>query len=156
MDKSILFLKTDNKYLKNMYLTTQSRHHAGDSGLDLFCPKDVIINPGETKLIDLEFCSEMVEFKNDIGNNVSYYMYPRSSLSKTPLIVTNSVGIIDAGYRGNLKIALRNLGDDPYSVQKGDRLVQICQRYLEPFDVNVVNKLSDSSRGAGGFGSTGK
>ena len=99
---------------------------------------------------------EMVDTVYD--RSLSYYMYPRSSISKTPLILANHVGIIDSGYRGNLIGAFRNLSDYNYVVEKNTRLLQICHPSLSPFIVELVDEsdLSGSKRGEGGFGSTGK
>jgi dUTP pyrophosphatase len=84
-----------------------------------------------------------------------FYMYPRSSLSKTRLRLANSVGIIDSGYRGHLIGAFDALDD--YSVQAGDRLVQVCAPGLVPIMVTVLDDLGDvTARGSGGFGSTGR
>jgi dUTP pyrophosphatase len=90
--------------------------------------------------------------------NTGYYMYPRSSLSKTQLRLANSTGIIDAGYRGNLIAAFRNLYADSYTVEKYTRLVQICHPTLCPIFVIFIKNdsdLSNTARGNGGFGSTG-
>ena len=87
-----------------------------------------------------------------------FYMYPRSSVSKTPLRLSNSVGIIDAGYRGNLGAFVDNISANNYNVEKGTRLFQICAPNLEPIHVELVsseNDLGNSERGSGGFGSTG-
>ena len=87
-----------------------------------------------------------------------FYMYPRSSVSKTPLRLSNSVGIIDAGYRGNLGAFVDNISTNEYNVEKGTRLFQICAPNLEPIHVEIVsseNDLGNSERGSGGFGSTG-
>ena len=148
------------------YYENHSHFNDGDSGLDLFNPQDVIIKCGETKYIDLQITCEM---KNNLnGRNCSYYLYPRSSISKTPLILKNSVGIIDAGYRGNIKAAvyyapthsdLKNINNDSmtleYKINKGTRLFQICSPTLEPFSWELVDELSSTERGVGGFGSTG-
>jgi dUTP pyrophosphatase len=84
----------------------------------------------------------------------SYYIYPRSSISKTPLIMHNSVGIIDSLYRNTLKVAVYNLSDNDYSVKKGEKLFQICAPYLQNISrVNLVKELSESDRGSG-FGSS--
>ena len=68
--------------------------------------------------------------------------------------MANSLGIIDAGYRGNIIGALRNLDDKEYVIPKYTRLFQICTGDLKPFTVNLVSELGDTSRGDGGFGST--
>ncbi len=125
-------------------------YHEGDSGLDLFFPEEVTIQPGETKLINLGIRCEA--FLND--RNCSYYLYPRSSISKTPLRMANSVGIIDAGYRGLLMVAVDNRSTEPYTVEVGSRLFQICSPNLTPITFELVNCLSSTDRGEGGFGST--
>jgi dUTPase len=72
------------------------------------------------------------------------------------LRMSNSVGIIDAGYRGNIMAALDNHSDEPYVIKKGTRLFQICCPILSQINMKVVDELSDTSRDTGGFGSTGK
>ena len=104
-----------------------------------------------------------------------YYLYPRSSMgAKTPLRLSNSVGIIDAGYRGELGALLDNhekyittqqgMGEESdfnyYIIEKGDRIVQICSPNLTypiyPILVNNESELGESIRGSDGFGSTGR
>ena len=69
--------------------------------------------------------------------------------------MANSVGIIDAGYRGTIMAAVDNISDEDYTIKVGQRLFQICGRYLEPIYLTLVEELSESERGNGGFGSTG-
>jgi dUTP pyrophosphatase len=88
--------------------------------------------------------------------NISYYLYPRSSMgAKTPLRLSNSVGIIDAGYRGNLIGIVDNLSSSDFVIEPNTRLFQICSPVLAPTTFQLVNSLSDTSRGGGGLGSTG-
>tara|TARA_B110000027_G_C16109801_1_gene297171 strand:- start:1588 stop:2040 length:453 start_codon:yes stop_codon:yes gene_type:complete len=148
-----LLIKTDNEYLKSLY-TNHQHYNPGDSGLDLFCPEDIIIGPGETMKIDLQIQCEALH-DNIENNNVSYYLYPRSSIIKTPLRLANSIGIIDAGYRGNIIACVDNIKNYEFKIEKGSRLFQICGPTLEPIEIRVVNELSNSQRGSGGFGSTG-
>jgi dUTP pyrophosphatase len=145
-----LKIKPESIQARNLY-ENHTTFYPGDSGLDLFNIHQKHITSGETVFIDLEIKCEMVD---DSGNNVSYYLYPRSSISKTPLRLANNVGIIDAGYRGNLKIALDNIKLEDYQIQSSERLVQICAPNLQPFEIEVVDELSDSKRGENGFGST--
>ena len=145
-----LLIKTDNVELQEKY-NGHTNYHPGDSGLDLFCPKDILVKSGETVKIDLEIQCEAL---NDNRNNVSYYLYPRSSIVKTPLRLANSVGIIDAGYRGNIMAFVDNIKSEDFLVEKGTRLFQICSGDLSPLTFELVNSLSDTSRGEGGFGST--
>lgn len=147
MELRILPISED---VRQMY-DSHGTFHEGDSGLDLFCPREITVEPGQTVFVDLDIrCEALIDDKN-----VSYYMYPRSSLSKTRLRLANSVGIIDEGYRGILKGVFDNIGDEPYIIQKGQRLLQICSPTLGPIKMNLVNTLSKTSRGEGGFGSTG-
>ena len=148
-----LLIQTDNEYLKSLY-TNHQHYNPGDSGLDLFCPEDIIIGPGETMKIDLQIQCEALH-DNIENNNVSYYLYPRSSIIKTPLRLANSIGIIDAGYRGNIIACVDNIKNYEFKVEKGSRLFQICGPTLEPIEIRVINELSNSQRGSGGFGSTG-
>ena len=149
-----LLLKTENPDLTNLYSNHQ-HYNPGDSGLDLFCPETITINPGETVKINLQINCEALH--DTIENtNVSYYLYPRSSIIKTPLRLANSVGIIDAGYRGDIIACVDNIKSESYTVNKGDRLFQICAGNLEPIEFQLVNDLSNTQRGLGGFGSTGK
>ena len=125
-----------------------------DSGIDLFCPKTVQIPSGEIKLIDMEV--KCAVYKN--GEPCPYYMYSRSSTPiKYGLIIGNSVGIIDCGYRGNLMASFYNTKKEPVTISQGTRLVQICMPNLSyDFSRKLVDKLDSTERGEGGFGSTGK
>ena len=145
-----LLIKTDNITLGEQYVN-HSHYHEGDSGLDLFCPTDILVKAGETVKIDLQIQCEALK---DYISNVSYYLYPRSSIVKTPLRLANSVGIIDAGYRGNIMAFVDNIKTEDYIVESGTRLFQICSSDLSPLTFELVNQLSDTSRGQGGFGST--
>jgi dUTP pyrophosphatase len=152
-----LLLKPGNDEVASYYKNS-TVVHMGDSGFDLSVPEDVIFKLWETKLVDFNIQCELLISSE---KNVSYYLYPRSSISKTPLRLANSVGIIDAGYRGNIKAALQFFPDGTenttYVLKKGTKLMQLCTPTLEPFfESKLVDKLSDTTRGAGGFGSTGK
>ena len=142
----------DNQEVHSLY-ENHSTYHEGDSGLDLFFPDEVNIGPKETKLINLKIKCEA--WKNAATSETySYYLYPRSSISKTPLRMSNSVGIIDAGYRGNLMVSVDNISEDSFIVEKGSRLFQICGPTLSRITFELTDTLSETSRGEGGFGST--
>lgn len=84
------------------------------------------------------------------------FILPRSSIgAKTPLRLSNSVGVIDSGYRGEVRALYDNIGDEPYQIHKGDRIVQMLVMPSYRFKANVVDSLEDSDRGEAGFGSTG-
>jgi dUTP pyrophosphatase len=127
-------------------------HHVGDAGIDLLTPEQTNVGGQQTKLIDFLISCEMI---GTDGLPTSYYLYPRSSISKTSFIMHNSTGIIDAGYRGNIKAAVLNFTDKESSVMAGSSLFQIVAPNLKPIKIVIVDELSDTSRGAGGFGSTG-
>ena len=80
---------------------------------------------------------------------------PRSSISKTPLRLCNSIGLIDAGYRGEIMAAVDNIKQEDYTINSGQRLFQIVAMDGSPLSFELVIKLSTTGRGAGGFGSTG-
>ena len=129
-----------------------------DAGFDLFVPNTYNINPKSlsTKINHGINCS--MTFK---GKPTAYYLYPRSSMgAKTPLRLSNSVGIIDSGYRGHIIGLVDNLSENCYEVKLNDRLMQICgpniMYPIYPIIVDKVEELGITTRGAGGFGSTGR
>jgi dUTP pyrophosphatase len=169
MTRFTLYIKTEDSNLQSLY-SNKSESHKGDSGIDLYTPEEVIFLPGETKLINLQIKCQMID--NITENDVSYYLYPRSSISKTPLRLANSVGIIDAGYRGNIMVALTyipttnhfmeingnghlDLDDNKFVLAAGTRIVQICSGDLTPVNYKLKNELTHTDRGENGFGSTG-
>jgi dUTP pyrophosphatase len=147
--------KHNKSFINNVYC---------DSGFDLFVPENAVFeNPFQTKFVDMKVKTEMVycNVSENTGLPAAFYLYPRSSLSKTELMMANHVGIFDSGYRGSVISAFRWLpqvtGGNTYAVEKGTRLVQICHPSLCPIYICVVNEsqLSITERGIGGFGSTG-
>ena len=135
-----------------------------DSGFDLFVPETVIIPAGRIVLIDMKvkcavskkvWDNEYHRWKLNVPS--AYYLYARSSVSKRGIILVNSVGIIDSGYRGPLMAAFYNTTDNDVIIPEGDRIVQICMPDLSyDFNVSLVDSLNDTERGEGGLGSTGK
>ena len=126
-----------------------SHFHQGDAGLDLFITKDQVIDPGSTAKIHLGISCENMEMK-------PYLLMARSSISKTPLRLSNAVGLIDAGYRGEIMAAVDNIKDSSYRLEKGQRLFQLVSMNGESIHFDLVDTLSDTSRGEDVFGSTGK
>ena len=155
--------------LREKYVNAAEKHNASvadvivrsgpngyaDSGFDIYAPFDQDFTGGELGK-KLNFHIQCASYEDEY-TPCGYYMYPRSSISKTPLRLANSVGIIDSGYRGNLMAALdcHLPAGEKYTVNSGVRLAQICAPNLMPFIVKIVDKLDDTTRGAGGFGSTG-
>lgn len=141
------------------YYDNHGTYHEGDAGIDLFCPETVEV-PANARgfMYNLQIRVCYVEWyieKDDI--TVPFWLLPRSSTGKnTPLRLSNSVGLIDAQYRGCLCALLDNLSNEPFIIEKGTRLFQIATRTLDKTKFFVVEKLDDTLRGNGGFGSTGK
>jgi dUTP pyrophosphatase len=153
--QAILKIKTEHKDLYREH----SQRIKGDSGLDLFFVKTQELSPGTTTLVDLEISCEMVnqcEKPLPKIQNIPYIVVPRSSIYKTKLRMANSVGIIDKGYRGNIKVAIDNIGTEAEIIEAGKCLFQLCKPDLSEFKIKLVDSLSTSQRGVGGFGSTNK
>ncbi len=144
-----------------------------DAGFDLFTPYDYsahLFGYNENRISPTTFCAKLgvkcAMKKNHKNAPTGYYLYPRSSIAKTPFRLANSVGIIDAGYRGELMAVIDNIdylnNDTKVCIHRHipqyARLFQICSPTLEPFTVHIVNseeELGNTERGSGGFGSTG-
>jgi dUTP pyrophosphatase len=130
------------------FYSAKVANYSDDSGFDLYVADDQVISPHAVAFVDLKVVAEPL-FTG------GYYIYPRSSISKTPLRLANSVGVIDNGYRGPLIAALHNTSDSSYTIRRGERLVQVCHPSLQPLRVNIVPAVNmKTARGAGGFGST--
>jgi dUTP pyrophosphatase len=122
----------------------------GNSGFDLMTPRPTLCLAGRVTFVDFG-----VQAMTRDGSG--YFLLPRSSISKTPLRMANSVGLIDPTYRGNLIAALENISNDDFLLTTSSRVVQVALPSLMPFDVHwSEDKLPETQRGAGGFGSTGK
>lgn len=139
---------------KNLYeISIAKGNTKKDSGFDLYVPQSVTIGPGEIKLINMGVKCAVT--KNSMSS--PYYLYARSSVSKRGIILVNSVGIIDSGYRGPLMAAFYNTKKEPVIIESGDRIVQICMPDLSyDFNIQIVESLDHTERGEGGLGSTGK
>ena len=143
-----LRIKAFNDRAKELY-ENHSHFHSGDAGLDLFVVEDQIIPAKSTQPIPLQIACENL-------NKKAYYLFPRSSISKTPLRLANSIGLIDGGYRGELVGMVDNIYDEDFHVKRGERYFQLVAVDSSPIDFELVEELSESSRGEGGFGSTGR
>lgn len=119
------------------------------TGMDFYQPESVVIEPHQTQYISLGLAVE-------IPKGYMLMLAPRSSMSKTTLIIPNSFGVIDADYRGEIKAILHNTSDMPYLIQKGDRLVQGILVPVGALKLLEVTQLTETARGTGGIGSTGK
>ena len=120
------------------------------AGFDLHSIEDVIINPGERKLI-----STGLAFEIEKGYEVQ--IRPRSGLAyKHGITVLNSPGTIDSDYRGEIKVLLVNFGNEEFEIKVGERIAQAVVAPVIQAEIIEVEELSDTERGSGGFGSTGK
>jgi dUTP pyrophosphatase len=123
------------------------RAHPSDAGADLFSRENCEIYPNEQKLVDTGVAVK-------IPRGFAGFIFNRSSQGKKGITIPHSVGVIDADYRGNLKVLLKNIGEDPYVITAGDRIAQlVVQRVELPTFYDAWN---DTQRGTGGFGSTGQ
>ena len=121
----------------------------GSVGLDLTSTQDGIIEPLDVQLVNTGLFLE-------IPNGVEGQVRTRSGLAlKNRVIVLNSPGTIDSDYRGEIKLILMNLGKELFSYKKGDRLAQIVFSQVVKVKFKVVDNISATSRGVGGFGHTG-
>jgi dUTP pyrophosphatase len=126
------------------------RAHPGDAGADLFAVEEVIIPAGE---------------RRDVGTGIALaipggyagFVQPRSGLAfKHGIMVVNSPGLIDAGYRGEVRVSLYNSGRGPFTVAVGERIAQLVIQKVEEPEYVAADELPDTSRGEGGFGSSGR
>ena len=131
------------------YAQLPTRGSKDAAGLDLYCPFNVKVPADSQKKIPLGIAVEIP--KGHMG-----LLAPRSSMSKTPLRCANSVGIIDADYRGELSIVYENVSCKDYEIARGDRIAQLIIVPIAIVDVEEVNSLSETERGIGGYGSTGR
>lgn len=123
--------------------------HAGDAGADLFAAEDVTIDPGSRALVGTGITLA-------IPRGYAGFVLPRSGLAiKQGLTVVNAPGLIDSGYRGEVKVALINHGDEVSHIAIGDRIAQLVVMAVVSPDFVEVKVLDESERGEGGFGSTG-
>jgi len=122
--------------------------HPGDAGLDLYSLEDYELKPGERKVFDLgfalEFPSEFVAIVKDRGS------LPRNGGLHT------MGGVFDSGYRGEYNVILINLSDQPYQIKKGNKIAQLIILPFVVAELEETEELSDSSRGQGRFGSSGR
>ena len=121
----------------------------GDAGLDLRAAHDATLEPGRRGLVGTGLAVA-------IPPGYAGLVLPRSGLALSQgVTVLNAPGLVDAGYRGELKVLLVNHGEKPVTVRRGDRVAQLVVQSVERAEPIEVGELPASERGAGGFGSTG-
>ncbi len=123
--------------------------HFGDSGADLFATETVVLKPLERAAVGTGLSAE-------IRQGFELQVRPKSGLAiKSGLTVLNTPGTVDFGYRGEIKVILINLSNEEYTVEKDQKIAQLVVCPVAYADFPEVDELSDTSRGEGGFGSTG-
>ena len=124
--------------------------HPDDAGYDLYSRIDAVLEPLSGMAIPVGFAMEL-------PSGYEAQIRPRSGLAaKHHISVTNSPGTVDANFRGEVKAILYNLGREPFVIQRGDRIAQMVICKLPEIDLIEATELSETDRGSGGFGSTGK
>jgi dUTP pyrophosphatase len=161
-----------DKETRAYYTNYKSSAYEGDSGFDLPLPQNIVLHKNNIDTINFGISCSMRNLKEN--RDVGYFLYPRSSISSTGIILANSVGIIDKGYRGNIMAKVRYfptitcnfLLECIFSffnlfqrrtriVEKGTKLFQICAPTLDPIKILIVDELEETERGNKGFGSSG-
>lgn len=132
------------KLSENAVIPTYAKD--GDAGMDVVATR--IINER------LDSITYGTDIALEIPEGFVGLVFPRSSIRKTDLILSNSVGVIDSGYRGEIQATFKRSGVYAYAV--GDRIAQIMIIPHPPIEFEEADELSDTERGEGGFGSTGK
>lgn len=125
---------------------------SGAAGVDLRACLDssLVLQPGEIKRIPTGLAIELPHA------GIGAFIFARSGLaSKHGLALANGVGVIDSDYRGEIQIAMINLGSSPYEIKDGERIAQMVFLPIYLAEFQRVEELEDTTRGIGGFGSTG-
>ena len=128
-----------------------SRAHPGDAGLDLHAAEDVSLKPGERASVPTGIAVA-------IPKGCAGFVVPRSGLAaKHGIGVVNAPGLIDSGYRGEIRVLLVNLDqNEAFELRRGERIAQLVIQRVEEATLREVGELPPSARGEGGFGSTGR
>ena len=123
----------------------------GDAGLDLASAQDVVLKPGERTIVPTGFAIAIPE-------GYAGFVHARSGRAlREGLALPNAPGVIDAGYRGELKVLLVNLDPaEPIYIARGEKIAQLVVQRVERAELQEVTELQSTTRGDGGFGSTGR
>ncbi len=154
--KGTYLIKCKDDEIKNMY-SIKNNYDGEDGGMDLYQPYDIILNPGEKRIIDLGV-SIQLRYKICFGlftEYSSFLLIGRSSLSKINIEVSGGLGFIDSGYTGNIFVVFKNTGNKEMKLEKNKRYVQLISPYFEPCNYLLVDGHRKTNRGTEGYGSTG-
>ena len=128
--------------------TVPKKANRFDAGFDLYSSEDKSIPQGTRSLVGTDVA--MAIPKGHVG-----LIWPRSGLA-VKLGIDVFAGVIDAGYRGEVKVCLYNSGSDTVEIEEGDRIAQLLIQKVDNFFIRKVQELDDTDRGSGGFGSSGR
>jgi dUTP pyrophosphatase len=128
--------------------TLPSYAHTGDAGMDLYSSATISLSPDERVQIPTGVSMEIPEGYTGL-------VWDKSGLSHRVGLKTIG-GVIDAGFRGEVMVGMINLGKEPYTIEKGHKVAQMLIQKVDQVEIEEVNELSETPRGEGGFGSTGK
>lgn len=124
--------------------------HPGDAGLDLFAAEAITLKTGDSAMVKTGISIELPE-------GTEAQVRPRSGLAlKHAITVLNSPGTVDEGYRGEVGVIMINHGAEDFHIEPGMKIAQMLVKPVYTVEVEEAGELSDTSRGEGGFGSTGK
>jgi dUTP pyrophosphatase len=145
------------KILNGVNFYDDKKNYNLDSGFDIFTPDEHIIKKNSYgNKIPLGISVRLTSFTNEsIPIPYGCHLLPRSSLGKTPIMLANSIGIIDYEYTGEVCALVNNFSNEDFTFEKGSRYFQITSGELQPFKVIFVDDLPKTNRGSNGFGSTG-
>ena len=126
--------------------------HEGDAGMDLCATRDVTLRPGESAMVGSGIAIQL-------PRGFAGFVYARSGLGSKGLVIKHSTGVIDSGYRDEIKLVLFNnnpiTSDRVFHVKKGDRVAQLVIQHVACATMVEVDSLEETERGTGGFGSSG-
>ena len=123
--------------------------HPGDGGVDLYAREPARLDAGERAVVPTGIAVA-------IPDGFAGLVTPRSGLAaRNGISVVNGPGLVDSGYRGEIKVVLVNLSGEPFGIERGDRIAQFVVIPVSVQEFIPVDELPDSTRGSGGFGSTG-
>lgn len=147
-DSNITLPKYESQFASGIDLRAW-KIYLPDSKKEFDCELGFILMPGDRVLVKTGLHIELPP-------NTEAQVRPRSGLAlKHGITVLNTPGTVDEDYRGDIGVILINLGKESFVIKKGDRIAQLVFHKVEKFNLNVVDKLSDTNRGEGGFNSTG-
>jgi dUTP pyrophosphatase len=124
-----------------------TKHTPTDAGIDIYTNETYTLRPGERHMFSTGLSIEFPE-------GYVALLWDRSGLGSKG--IHRLAGVIDSSYRGEWKVVLLNTTDEPFEIKQGDKIIQCIMQKFEPVEISEVAELSDTERGASGFGSSGR